>query len=134
MHIFIYFDSFDILCFVQPCNITCSMQYALSPPSTYLGSCKTCFFHIPVFGLKVSLIFPIIYLTVDLRSNLHIVLSHLVNLFWMTQLNLWALLFQFQGQLALKFHWVKTCFGIAHILSFFWPFWHNIYCPNQFTC
>ena len=31
------------------------------------------------FGVKVSLIFPIIDLKVDLRSNLHIGLSDLVN-------------------------------------------------------
>ena len=57
---------------VAPYIIACSMQH-VSP--VYPGSCKTCFFHIPVFGRKVFLIFQIIYL----RSNLHIGLSDLVN-------------------------------------------------------
>ena len=35
---------------------------------------------------------------------------------WMTQLLTLGLLFQFHGQLALKFHWDKTCF--------FWHLWH----------
>ena len=56
-----------------------SMQHGPSTPLTYPGSCKTCLFHIPVFGGKVSLIFPIIYLRVGLRSNLHIHLFDLVN-------------------------------------------------------
>ena len=61
MAIFISFDSFDIGYFVQPCNIPCSMQHVVSTPSTYPGSCKTCFSCKPVFGRKISLIFPIIY-------------------------------------------------------------------------
>ena len=44
-----------------------SIQHASSTSSTYPGSCKTCFSCIPVFGGKVSLIFPIIYLWSDLQ-------------------------------------------------------------------
>ena len=54
------------------------MQHA-STVLTYPGSCETCFFHISVFSGKVSSIFPIINLTVDLIYNLHIGLSDLVN-------------------------------------------------------
>ena len=76
---FISFNSFDIGYFIQPYRIACSMQYSLLTPSTYPGSCKTCFFCIPVFGGNNFLIFPIIYLRVGLRSHLHIHLSDLVN-------------------------------------------------------
>ena len=44
----------------------------------------------------------------------------------MTQLLTLGLLFQFYSQLALKFHYVKMCFGITHILSFFQLFQHYI--------
>ena len=56
-----------------------SMQHASLTSSTYPGSCKTCFFCIPVFGGKVFLIFPIIYLIVDLKLICIIGLSDLVN-------------------------------------------------------
>ena len=68
MAIFISFNSFDIGYFVQPCNIPCSMQHVVSTPSTYPGSCKTCFSHKPVFGRKISLIFPIIYQIAHLHN------------------------------------------------------------------
>ena len=93
-----------------------SMQHALSIPLTYPGSCKSCFFHIPVFGGKSCLIFPIIDLTVDLNLICIIDLSDLVNSLIFADncpgwhiYSLWELLFQFHGQLGLKFHWVKTC-------------------------
>ena len=63
---------------VTPYVVACRMQHALTV-LTYPGSCKTCFFCIPVFGGKSFLIFQIIYLRVGLRSNLHIGLSDLVN-------------------------------------------------------
>ena len=63
---------------MAPYVIAYNMQHALTM-STYPGSCKTCFFCIPVFGGKVSLIFSIIDLGVDLRSNLHITVSDIVN-------------------------------------------------------
>ena len=93
-----------------------SKQHASSTSSTYPGSCKICFFRIPVFGRKVFLIFPIIYLTVDLKLICIIGLSDLINSLifadscagWHNY-SLWGLLFQFHGQLALKFHWVKMC-------------------------
>ena len=44
-----------------------------------IASCKTCFFQIPVFGRKIFLIFPIIYLTVDLMLICIFGLSDLVN-------------------------------------------------------
>ena len=68
MAIFISFDSFDIGYFVQPCNIPCSMQHVVSSPSTYPGSCKTCFSRKPVFGGKISLIFPVIYQIAHLHN------------------------------------------------------------------
>ena len=84
MPIFISFNSFNMGYFIQPCNIACSMKHAPSTPSTYTGSCKTCFSHISFFGGKSFLIFPIIDLTIDLRSNLHI-------LTYLTWLILWSL-------------------------------------------
>ena len=39
---------------------------------------------------------------------------------WMTHLLTLGLLFQFHGQLALKFHTGQMC-------CFFWPFWHTKY-------
>ena len=65
MGIYISFDSFNIGHFVEPCKIPCSMQHVVSTPSTYPGSCKTCFSCKPVFGGKISLIFPIINQIVD---------------------------------------------------------------------
>ena len=101
-----------------------SMQHALSTPLTYPGSCKTCFFHIPVFGRKSFLIFPIIDLTVDLKLTCIIGLSDLVNSLifvdscpgWHNY-SLWGLLFQFHSQLALKFHWFKTCLYFKLLLT-----------------
>ena len=46
---------------------------------------------------------------------------------WMTQLTPWGLLFQFHGQLALKFHWVQMCFGFVLILSYL----NCVYRPHQ---
>ena len=57
----------------------CIMQHASLTSLTYLGSCKTCFFCIPVFGRKGFLIFPIIDLTVDLKLICIIGLSDWVN-------------------------------------------------------
>ena len=48
MGLFISFDSFDIRHFVEPCKIPCSMQHIVLTPSTYPGSCKTCFSRKPV--------------------------------------------------------------------------------------
>ena len=48
MGLFISFDSFDIRHFVEPCKMPCSMQHVVSTPSTYPGSCKTCFSRKPV--------------------------------------------------------------------------------------
>ena len=45
-----------------------TMQHVVSNPSTYPGSCKTCFSHIPVFGGKIALIFPIIYQIAHLHN------------------------------------------------------------------
>ena len=127
MAIFISFDSFDIGYFVQPCNILCSMQHVVLTPLTYPGSCKSCFSHIPVFGRKVFLIFPIIYQTVDLKLICIIGQPNLINSLIFVDIypgshiySLWGFLFQFHGQLALKFHTEQTC-------CFFWPFWHTKY-------
>ena len=56
MAIFISFYSFDIGYFVQPCNILCSMQHVVSTPSTYPGSCKTCFSHKPAWSLLTAVL------------------------------------------------------------------------------
>ena len=44
------------------------MQHVVSTPFTYPGSCKSCFSRIPVFGRKISLIFPIIYQIAHLHN------------------------------------------------------------------
>ena len=59
MACFNIFDVFDIIL-----QRACSMQHA---SSTYPGSFKTCFFHIPVFGGKVSFIFQ------GLKSNFTVI-------------------------------------------------------------
>ena len=109
--------------FIQPCKIPCSMQCGPLTPLTYPGSCKTCFFCIPVFGGKSFLIFSIINLIVDLKLICIIGLSDLVNSLifadgcpgWHSCL-LSGFFSIFTGQLALKFYWVKMCF--------FWHPWH----------
>ena len=100
----------------------CILQHASSMSSTYPGSCKTCFFRIPVFGGKVFLIFPIIYLTVDLKLICIIGLSDLINsLIFANSCPGWHnySAWGFFSQLALKFHWVKMCFGIFGIFDIF---------------
>ena len=103
---FISLNTFDIGYFIQPCNIC--MQHAPLIPLTYSGSCKTCFFYIFSFWWESFLNIPIIELTVDLRSNLHIGLSDwvipLIFADWCPGWPLWGLLYQFQGHLTLKFH------------------------------
>ena len=64
---------------MAPYVIACSMQHALTV-STYPASCKTYLFCIPVFGGKVFLIFPIIYLQVGLRSVLDDTITHFLVL------------------------------------------------------
>ena len=106
--------------FVKHSNIEFSMQHASFTPSTYPGSCKTCFLFISVFGRKVSLVFLIIELQSDLWAHLHIHLSGLVNPLisadscpgWPSY-SLWGLLFHFHRQLALKSHWVMTYFDFS---------------------
>ena len=61
-----------------PYLVACSMQN-VSTVSTYPGSCKTCFFNIPLFGRKVSFIFLTTDLIVDLKLICIIDLSDLVN-------------------------------------------------------
>ena len=85
--------------------VACSMQH-VSTVLTYPGSRKTCFFCIPVFGRKVFLIFPIIYLTGDLKLICMIGLSGLINSLIFANIypgwhnySLWGLLFQFHGLL-----------------------------------
>ena len=79
MLVLIFFDTFDIGYFLVMFHAGCSMQHAPLTPPTYLRSYKKLLFCISVFGGEVSLIFPIIDLRVDLRSNLHIGVSDLVN-------------------------------------------------------
>ena len=95
---------------VPSCLVACSMQH-VSIVSTYPGSCKHCFSHIPVFGGKVFLIFPIIYQTVDLKLICIIGQSDLINpliLLISTLDDIYthfgAFFSIFTGQLALKFH------------------------------
>ena len=83
----------------------------------YPGSCKSCFSRILVFGGKVLLIFPIIYQIAHLYTwpTWPDELFDLCwNLPWMTQLLTLGASFpvsQSIDQFALKFHWVKMCFG-----------------------
>ena len=102
------------------------MQH-VSTVSIYPGSCKSCFSRIPVFGGNFLLIFPIIYQ-----------IAHLHN--WPTwpDLTLWSVLtstldgdFQHAcinsvdipqisslfDQFALKFYWVKMCFGCIDCIN-----------------
>ena len=125
---------------MAPYLVACRMQQ-VSTVSTYgiPWIMEKLLFPHTSFARKVSLIFPII----DLRSNLHIGLSDLVNpLFFANSCpewhnySLWGLLFQFHGQLAIEFLWVKMWFGFLYwqptleiiLLLLDWP------CPNQFTC
>ena len=84
------------------------MQH-VSTVSTYPGSCKTCFSRILVFGGNFLLIFPIIYQIIPLIfADIYpgwdfqhacidsVDIPQISSLF---------------DQFALKFHWVKTCFG-----------------------
>ena len=126
MAIFISFNSFDIGYSVQPCNIPCSMQHVVSTPSTYPGSCKTCFSHKPVFGRKISLIFTIIYQ-----------IAHLHN--WPTCPLIFAdscpgcqnypvltgLVRKRSNSLSLLIYFIET--RRACMLSFFLPFQHTNY-------
>ena len=97
------------------------MQHVLTV-LTYPGSCKSCFSCIPVFGGKVFLIFPI--QTVDLKLICIIGQSDLINPLILLIATLddifthfGGFFFIFMGQLALKFHWDKTCFVLACINS-----------------
>ena len=67
-----------VLCYIRT-TLQDTMQHGPLTPLTYPGSCKTCFFRIPVFGRKSFLIFPIIDLTVDLKLICIIVLSDRIN-------------------------------------------------------
>ena len=93
---------------MAPYLIACSMQHVLTV-LTYPGSYQSCFSRIPVFGGKVSLIFPIIYQTVDLKLICIIGQPDLINplILLMSTLDdifthFGGLCFQFHGQLALK--------------------------------
>ena len=99
------------------------MQHVLTV-LTYPGSCKTCFFHISVFGGKVSFIFPTIDLIVDLKLICIIDLSDLINPLILPTSTLDDIFTHFGGffsifmsQLALKFHWDKKSFFLACIDS-----------------
>ena len=104
-------------------HAACSL-YRQCRHTAHPGSCKTCFFCIPVFGGESFLIFPIIDLIVDLKLICIFGLSDLVNPLIFANIypewhiySLWGLLFQFHGQLALKSHWVKMCFFLVCIDS-----------------
>ena len=125
MSIFVSFDSFDIGYFVQPCNIPCSIQHVVSAPSTYPGSCKTCLSRKPVFGRKISLIFPIIYQIVDQN----IALWSLPTGAWMPELssfNWFGRKNEQFSQFAHRFHWDKTClyFELLSTLSTYKLHWN----------
>ena len=130
---------------MAPYLVACSMQH-VSTVLTYPGSCKTCFSRIPVFGGNFLLIFPIIYQ-----------IAHLHN--WPTwpDYPLWSLLtstldgdFQHAcinsvdipqisslfDQFALKFQWVKMCFGCIDCIDITnWYLSDLIWsCLNQSTC
>ena len=120
MACFNIFNVFDIIL-----QRACSMKHESSTSLTYPGSCKNCFFQIPVFVGKSFLIVPIIYQTVDLKLICIIGQSDLVNPLisanscpgWHIY-SLWGFFSIFTvcwSQLALKFYWDKTC---AFLMSF----------------
>ena len=104
---------------LPPYLVACSIQHVLTV-LTYPGSCISCFSHIPVFGGKVFLIFPIIYKISHLHNwpiwpkqpfdladiYLDDIFTHFGGFFSI-----------FIGHLVLKFHWDKTCFFLACIDS-----------------
>ena len=105
---------------MTPCIV--AMQHAacsFNPCRHTLDLVKLAFLGIPVFGRKVSLIFPIIHLTVDLKLICINGLSDLINSLFFANIypgwhnySLWGLLFQFHGLLVswlLNFIEYKTC-------------------------
>ena len=117
------------------------MQH-VSTVSTYPGSCKSCFSRIPVFGGNFLLIFSIIYQTAHLHNWPtwpHQLLDLCRHLPWignfldtcidsvdMPQIS------SLFDQFALKFLWVKTCFGyidcIGIEITYIYLIWS---CLNQ---
>ena len=84
------------------------MQHVVLTPLTYPASCKSCFSCKPVFGRKISLIFPIIYQIVDQN----IALWSLPTGAWMPELssfNWFGCKNEQFSQFAHRFHWDKTC-------------------------
>ena len=105
---------------MAPYLIACSMQH-VSTVLTYPGSCKTCFSRIPVFGRNFLLIFAIIYQITDLHnwpawpyyppwSLLTSTLDGDFQHACIDNVDIPQISSLFD-QFALKFHWVKTCFG-----------------------
>ena len=78
MACFNIFNVFDIIL-----HRVCSVQHEFLMSWTYPGSCRSCFSRKPVFGGKVSLIFPINYQIVD--QNL--ALWSLPTAAWMPELS-----------------------------------------------
>ena len=128
---------------MAPYLIACSMQY-VSTVSMYPGSCKTCFFRIPVFGGKVFLIFPIIYLTADLKVFCIIGLSDLINSLIFANIYLDDIFTHFGG--FFPFSWVSWLLNFIETRRVsFWPVLtmlplqitlklHDQSCQNQFIC
>ena len=101
---------------MAPYLIACSMQH-VSTVSTYPGSCKTCFSHIPVFGRNFLLIFSIIYQIAHLHNWPtwpDYPFDLCLQVPWMgisSMLVSTVSTYPRFDQFTLKFHWVKTCFG-----------------------
>ena len=127
MACFNIFDIFDIIL-----HRVCSMQHESLMSLTYPGSCKSWFSHKPVFGGKVSLIFPIIYQIVD--QNL--ALWSLLTGAWMPELSSFN---WFGGkneqfsQFAHIFHRDQTCLASLTSLTLKLSYLLYLSCPNKST-
>ena len=110
---------------MAPYLVACSMQY-VSTVLTYPGSWKTCISCIPVFGVNFLFIFPIIYQIVHLHNCQPDLINSLIfadiypgwdfqhaciNSVDISQIS------SLFDQFALKFHWVKMCFGCIDCIN-----------------
>ena len=98
------------------------MQHGPSTPLTYLESCKTCLFCIPVLIRKSFLIFPIIYLRSDLHIDLVNPLIFADSCPRWHNYSLWGLLFQFHSLLV---SWLLNFIEQRCVLAFFQNLWHS---------
>ena len=123
---------------MAPYLIACMYQQCWH--AAYPGSCKSCFSRILVFGGNFLLIFPIIYQIAHFHNwptwpDYPFDLCWQVP--WMTCLAVLEGILRLFSQFALKFHWVKMCFGYIDCVNIEITFKlsYLLYpsCPNQST-